>query len=209
MNFMTQIGVLAIILIILVILIKSNQTLEQIYMEGEKEQEKIDIPSFSMPEISFAGFRKGKRKEKSEYNNKFHEHEGKDTVSRSMDTIPMEAADGWYLEIVDELGRCFGRRTMKHFPFSIGRADDNDYVLDDLSVSGHHAWVEEERGSYVLVDRGSLNKITVGGTAVTRVNLVDRMEVALGNTRLRFRKEEHNAGYTAVYKKNSQIEEWY
>ena len=37
MNFLTQLGVLAIILIILVILIKSNQTLEKIYMEEETD----------------------------------------------------------------------------------------------------------------------------------------------------------------------------
>ena len=39
MNFVTQLGLLAIILMILVILIKSNQTLEQIYMEGENQKE--------------------------------------------------------------------------------------------------------------------------------------------------------------------------
>jgi uncharacterized membrane protein len=38
MNFITQLGVLAVILIILMIIIKSNQTLEEIYMEDREEK---------------------------------------------------------------------------------------------------------------------------------------------------------------------------
>ena len=111
--------------------------------------------------------------------------------------------------MTDYTGRCFGRMGINECPFTIGRASDNDYVIDDLSVSGHHASIENENGRWVLVDQGSLNKILVGGTPVSRVPLTDRMEVSLGNTRVRFCKEEQKAEQTVAYHKISQIEEWY
>ena len=214
MNFMTQLGVLAIILIILVILIKSNRTLEQIYMEGESEKETIQIPPFKMPEIRFNHFsdqmaKKTKRKAVYEEDITEQEEEAASKVVRSSDTIPVEFMSGWYLEMVDSMGRSFGRTGMKGCPFSIGRAEDNDYVVDDLSVSGHHACVKAANGIWELEDQGSLNKILVGGRPVTRVTLVDGLEVSLGNTRIRFCKEEKQAAHTMAYKKNSQIEEWY
>ncbi len=198
MNFVTQLGLLAIILIILVILIKSNQTLEQIYMEGETGKETINLKAFKMPNISFSGIKEKKeeiRKEKP--------------VARSSDTIPMEQMTGWYLEIVDLSGRSYGRSSIQAFPFTIGRATDNDYVLDDLSVSGHHACIEESDGQLELFDQGSLNKIMIGGRPMVRIKLVDHMEVNLGNTKLRFCKEERSAAHTVAYQKNSFTEEWY
>ena len=59
------------------------------------------------------------------------------------------------------------------------------------------------------MDQGSLNKILAGGTPVTRIPLTDRMEVSLGNTRLRFVKEEKKADCTVAYKKMAQVEEWF
>ena len=214
MNFMTQLGVLAIILMILVILIKSNKTLEQIYMEGETEKEVIEIPPFKMPEFRFERFSDGlskRTKRKMIYEDEAIEKEQITNagVARSSDTIPVEIMSGWYLEMVDSMGRSFGRMGIKGCPFSIGRAEDNDYVVDDLSVSGHHACVEMVSGIWELVDQGSLNKILVGGRPVTKVNLVDGLEVSLGNTRIRFCKEEKQAAHTVAYKRSSQIEEWY
>ena len=214
MNFMTQLGVLAIILIILVILIKSNRTLEQIYMEGETEKETIEIPSFKIPEFRFDRFSDSlskKAKRKMVYEDEAAEKEGKVNagVARSSNTIPVEIMSGWYLEMVDSMGRSFGRVGIKGCPFSIGRAEDNDYVVDDLSVSGHHACVESSGGIWELEDQGSLNKILVGGRPVTKVALVDGLEVSLGNTRIRFCKEEKQAAHTTAYKRNSPIEEWY
>ncbi len=195
MNFITQLGLLAIILIILVILIKSNQTLEQIYMEGESEKDNIEIPPFQMPEFHFSDLKKKKRKE--------------EPVERSSDTIPVEITSGWYMELVDQRGRSFGRAAINTSSFSIGRSSDNDYVIDDLSVSGHHACVEEEHGILTLIDQGSLNKILFGGRPVEKVEITDRMEVSLGNTKIRFGKEEKAAMHTVAYQKNSFAEEWY
>lgn len=208
MNFITQLGVLAIILIILVILIKSNQTLEQIYMEGEPEKETIEIPSFKIPDIHFPQIKFKKEKEKTTVDEADTSKEER-TVDRSSDTIPADSFSEWNIEIVDARGRSYGRTGISSFPFTIGRADDNDYVLNDLSVSGHHACLEEREGFLELVDHGSLNKILVGGRAMTRVKVIDRMEVCLGNTKVRFLKEEKASGHTVSYKRDPMMEEWY
>lgn len=75
-------------------------------------------------------------------------------------------------------------------PFFIGRSEENDFVLNDLSVSGCHGRVEEKEGSLQLVDQESLNKIWVNGRERQTVVLADHMEVCLGNARIRFVLEE-------------------
>ena len=195
MNFVAQLGLLAIILIILVILIKSNQTLEQIFMEEQnresKEQKKEEIIV------------------EKEEQNKEQKNERDRTVERSRDTIPVEIMSGWYVEMLDGLGRSYGRVGIKSFPFTIGRACDNDYVIDDLSVSGHHACIKEEDGCLKLIDCGSLNKILFGGSPVEKVKFTNGMEICLGNTRLRFCMEEQAAPHTTPYKRNLLMEEWF
>ena len=127
MNFITQLGLLAIILVILVILIKSNQTLEQIYMEGETVEKTKEVMSFKVPEVNFTSMFKHKTKEKVE------DITVEKVVDRSPHTIPVEQCSDWYVEMTDIAGRSFGRMGIKECPFTIGRATDNDYVIDDLS----------------------------------------------------------------------------
>lgn len=57
-------------------------------------------------------------------------------------------------------------------PLTIGRAADNDLVLDDRRVSRHHARLQARRGMLVLTDLESANG--------SRVNSVSVSEVALG-----------------------------
>jgi pSer/pThr/pTyr-binding forkhead associated (FHA) protein len=40
---------------------------------------------------------------------------------------------------------------------NIGRARDNQIVLDDPTVSRHHAWIKAEGESFVVFDVGSAN----------------------------------------------------
>lgn len=69
----------------------------------------------------------------------------------------------------------------------IGRALDNDIVVDDLLVSRHHAQLRTAHdGSFELVDLGSHNGTYVDGRKVTgRVRLRDGALVAVGHTLLR------------------------
>ncbi|MFQ5923353.1 MAG: FHA domain-containing protein, partial [Anaerolineales bacterium] len=66
------------------------------------------------------------------------------------------------------------------FPLSnfnlFGRAGDNTIVLDDETVSGHHAQLSYRGGQWLLEDLGSKN-----GTGVNELNLEDPMVVTFGD----------------------------
>lgn len=188
MNFLTQLGVLAIIILILVILIKSNRTLSEIYMEGEEEKETIDLSSFLAETLQF------RRKERRKYEEYEEEETAEESeweeeqrpVGRSGGTMPMTIGKGWYVEELDKWGMPKARMKMETTPFFIGRSEENDFVLNDLSVSSWHGRVEEKERNLQLVDQDSLNKIWVNGRERQTVILTDQMEACLGNARIRF-----------------------
>lgn len=63
----------------------------------------------------------------------------------------------------------------------IGRALDNDIVVNDASVSRHHANIETRNGAYVLRDLGSQNGSWLSGQRVTEAPLDDGDAVKLGD----------------------------
>jgi ABC transport system ATP-binding/permease protein len=64
----------------------------------------------------------------------------------------------------------------------IGRASDNDVVLDDLLVSLHHAELRKRpEGGYELADLGSANGTFVNGRRVKLVALEERDVVTVGH----------------------------
>ena len=65
----------------------------------------------------------------------------------------------------------------------IGRAPENTIVIDDFSVSGHHALLQLIRETYYLKDLGSTNGTRVNGERISETQL------RLGD-RLRFGKVE-------------------
>jgi hypothetical protein len=71
---------------------------------------------------------------------------------------------------------------------SIGRATDNDIVLNDFSVSRKHAFLKKEDGDWVIYDNGSTN----GVRSTTRRCLgrgQGRDQVLIGTFVLRFRDD--------------------
>ncbi|MFJ9562430.1 FHA domain-containing protein [Streptomyces fuscichromogenes] len=65
----------------------------------------------------------------------------------------------------------------------IGRATDNDVVVDDLIVSRHHAELRAHPdGSYEIVDLDSHNGTFLNGRAVTRAPLGPRDVVGIGHS---------------------------
>ncbi|MFQ5942824.1 MAG: FHA domain-containing protein [Anaerolineales bacterium] len=88
-----------------------------------------------------------------------------------------------YLELLSEPspGQIYPLSSLNLF----GRADDNTIVLDEGTVSGHHAQLSFHGGQWLLEDLGSKN-----GTGVNELILVDPMvvtfgdEIRLGNVRL-------------------------
>jgi hypothetical protein len=67
-------------------------------------------------------------------------------------------------------------------PVTIGRAPDNDLVLDDQRVSRHHARLQGRRGMLVLTDLESANGSRVNGVAVSEVALGAGDRIEIGTT---------------------------
>ncbi len=69
---------------------------------------------------------------------------------------------------------------------TLGRDASADVLLDDVSVSRHHAEIRRGPSGYVLVDAGSLNGTYVNRSTVQRANLVDGDEIQIGLFKLLF-----------------------
>lgn len=70
---------------------------------------------------------------------------------------------------------------------TIGRDPGNDIVLKDDRVSANHARVEEEGGTYYLVDAGSTNGTYLNGNRITtRTPLLHGHRVRMGRVEMAF-----------------------
>lgn len=70
----------------------------------------------------------------------------------------------------------------------LGRSATCDIVLDDVTVSRHHAEINRESGQYVVTDAGSLNGTYVNRSLVNRSAVLnDGDELRIGIFRLVFR----------------------
>ncbi len=70
---------------------------------------------------------------------------------------------------------------------AIGRAADNDVILDDPQVSRHHCQLKLQHGAYGFVDLQSRNGSTVNGQRVEEIALADGDRIRVGNTSVEFR----------------------
>ncbi|MDQ3697879.1 MAG: FHA domain-containing protein [Gemmatimonadota bacterium] len=107
------------------------------------------------------------------------------------------------------------RTRLDSFPAAIGRAYNNDIILDDPYVCPRHLRIERDaQGQLVIEDVGSVNSTTVAsvGTAngggggggggngdrLSRVVLRSGLELRVGRTTLRFWDPEHPVAATLV-----------
>ncbi len=72
--------------------------------------------------------------------------------------------------------------------FKIGRAPDNDIVIDNLAVSRLHSMIEETSGEHFIKDCDSLNGTIVNSRRVGKTLLKDGDEIQIGKHKLTFRK---------------------
>lgn len=54
-----------------------------------------------------------------------------------------------------------------NFQFSIGRNDDNDIIVNNSFVSGHHAFLEYNEGTWFVKDNNSTNYLFVNGKRIS------------------------------------------
>ncbi|MBA3773677.1 MAG: FHA domain-containing protein [Ramlibacter sp.] len=78
---------------------------------------------------------------------------------------------------------------------TLGRSPDNDIVLDNMAVSGHHC-VFELRGlaEAFIEDLGSTNGTYIGGKAVKRQKLNEGEVIAIGDFRIQYSAASEHAG---------------
>ena len=69
---------------------------------------------------------------------------------------------------------------------TIGRAKDNDIVLPSNGVSKHHAIIERDGQSYVLIDNDSANGVYVNGERIQRHKLKYWDEIQIFNHVVKF-----------------------
>ena len=71
--------------------------------------------------------------------------------------------------------------------FTIGRATNNDLVLDDLDASRSHARILKEGDAYIVEDANSRNGVMVNGAKISgRKTLNDNDQILIGKTKLVF-----------------------
>ena len=71
----------------------------------------------------------------------------------------------------------------------IGRANDNDIVLNDFSVSRRHAFLKKEKDGWVIYDNQSTNGVRVNDQAVPQADVRDGDRALIGTFLLRFRDD--------------------
>lgn len=82
------------------------------------------------------------------------------------------------------------RVPLQKLPFSLGRALDNDLVLEDKRVSRHHAQIRKRQSRLCLVDLDSTNGTYVNGELIKERLLEDGDLLSLGGYPLLLRLEE-------------------
>src|SRR5258705_7004721 len=69
---------------------------------------------------------------------------------------------------------------------SIGSLEDNDFIVDDDTVSRHHCKIVQEDSSYVLVDLGSTNGTFINRVRIREAFLAPGCTIGIGKVELKF-----------------------
>ena len=80
---------------------------------------------------------------------------------------------------------------------SVGRADDNQLIIAEDSVSSHHGEFAFDGSSWTLTDLGSTNGTKVGGSRVENVNLTPGGAFQLGNVNCVFLGDGEEEAYSS------------
>lgn len=98
------------------------------------------------------------------------------------------------LEITEATGRTWNARVSPDKNWTIGRAKDNDIVLNDRRVSRKHAFITSDGNDFKLVDGSieegqlvrSVNHVFVNGNVVLEHKLVEGDVITIGESSLAF-----------------------
>lgn len=98
----------------------------------------------------------------------------------------------FFVETLARNGEVRRRERCPTLPIRLGRAYDNDCILDDAYIAPHHAEVTRDAdGALVIRDLGTRNGIVHRGRRSSRVLLDGHTVVRMGHTMVRVRSAEH------------------
>jgi len=93
-------------------------------------------------------------------------------------------------EIIVKLGdEVVGKYLFDKDVVSIGRARDNDIVIENLSVSRNHARIRRADDKYVLTDLNSANGVFVNGVRVTKTEVLNSDVITIGKHKVIFQEQ--------------------
>ncbi len=94
----------------------------------------------------------------------------------------------WFIETLARNGDVLHRHQVNSLPIRIGRAYDNDFILDDDYAAPRHALVDvDSHDKLVLHDLGSKNGVVKNGKRLPSLALTGDTVVRIGHTSLRVR----------------------
>ncbi len=97
------------------------------------------------------------------------------------------------LVLVVVTGKARGHRAVLGEGLSIGKADDNDLVLPDDTVSRHHCQLERGPSGILVRDLGSTNHTRVGRTQIREATIQPGASITVGDVDLILRAEPNRA----------------
>jgi pSer/pThr/pTyr-binding forkhead associated (FHA) protein len=102
------------------------------------------------------------------------------------------------LEVVTGHGMAGSSYPITSAGLTIGRSEDRDVVLPDPAASRHHVSIYVDNTQYSMKDMGSANGVFVNAVRVRECLLADGDMIRIGNTELRFRIYDKDAGDTTT-----------
>jgi FHA domain len=93
-----------------------------------------------------------------------------------------------------KIGLTFNEKVLKELPLdgpqmTIGRKLDNDLVIDNPAVSGHHARIIKEEDTFLIEDLGSTNGTFIADVKIQKQKLKDGDRIAIGKHFLVYQDE--------------------
>ncbi len=222
MSIISQIGVVILIIFIVLVLIRSNKSLEKVSEEGEhfvdewalREQKKEELRLMreeqkkEIQEAQSTDFLYDFEKEEAERQKSMVWEDEPSPISTEVSSgdtgkvVPMKKKEltGITLLKLDEHHKVMRKYPVSQIPFTIGRSSENDMVLDDLCVARKHCRVIKADGRYLLEDCHTTNKLFVNGTVTSQVVLSDGLRIYIGNEELQVEIEQGRSQATIRYK---------
>lgn len=170
-----------------IIAAKEERKRELMTAEEERKRELMAAEEGKKQELLLAGEKKKQQNRKTEDNYEVDEIIERKNPEKDCDlpdnvvSIHREPEAELAFVELDENRRPIRRIPVRKLPFVIGRAADNDLVIDDLCVAKKHCRIIRKNHAFVMEDEGSRNKLAVGGAVLTETVLKDRLIIGIGN----------------------------